>query len=450
MFGTNKRAVETFIVSKPLQTTMPVTGSLVNTTTGNVNLADGQIGIVNPSMYGTVPTWNFVDATPTIAEAQALQFVQGTQYSANLSGAVVKYPLWARPYETTPAIDGKNKDIKVTKQAYLSGAHDLFQIADVDAAVGKVTAEDNTTYQIHIKYGGTRNEEFFSNEQASGLRAVYTSPDYTALGYNAVQARSELLTTLAAQINYNSAGLSGLGGRYKGSDPVVAFAMGEATGTGATAVSGLAVGTVITVMKSNGVGRSITLTAEMLVSLQAAVAASPALTHILVADLTDIGTWANGSVKALWVMALDEATAYIDYIPQRKVYLKVALPQGFVTSVKDVKIQAGREGQGYGRVLDLRYKATQGQRKYFNQHTLDPIINFPSPIDENTAYVTYNVTFANSMQIDVANVSVSPHKVLICVPAETTPSVVNPLIATLDSTINSWLTSTGNSAIITI
>lgn len=449
MFGSNKRPVESFIVTKPALGTIPVTGSLVNTTTGNINLADGQLGIINASIYGTVATNSFVDATPTLAEAQAIQFVQGNANSASLVTAMATYPLYVAPYETAPALQGHKKDIKVSKQPFLVGLQDIIQIGDIDAGAGRLIAADNTTYQISVGFGGTRIEEYFSTEQAIGLRAIYTSPNFTALGLTAVQSRSTVLTNLATQINYNSYGLTGLSAKFIGNDPIVAFAMGEATGTGATAVATLAVGQVVPVFKVNGLVRSITLTSEMLTSLQAAVAATPLFTHILVADIAD-AAFAAGLVKGLWIMALDEATAYVDYIPQRKVFLNIATPEGFAATIKNAKLLSGREGQGQGRVLDLLYKATQGQRKYFNQHNLDPVINFPSPIDVLTNYTVYNVTYSNELNVSIDSMTTHPFRTLLCIPAESVPGTPNPLIATLDTTLNSWLTSTGNTVITTL
>jgi hypothetical protein len=130
--------------------------------------------------------------------------------------------------------------------------------------------------------------------------------------------------------------------------------------------------------------------------------------------------------------------------------LTIATPEGFTAAIKNAKLANAREGQGQGRVLDLLYKATQGQRKYFNQHNLDPVINFPSPIDVLTNYTVYNITYSNEINTDIASMTTNPFRTLLCIPAESVPGTPNPLIATLDTTLNSWLTSTGNSVITTL
>lgn len=440
MFGLNKRPIEKFIVSKSV-TTMPVTGSLMNSATGNVNLADGQLGIVNPGLIGTTATWNFTDATPTITEAQSIAIVQGNENSASLALASAKHPLYVRPYEITHPISGIKKDIRVTKQAYAVGANELVQIGNIDANAGRLVAADNTNYQLRIDFEGRRHQEYYSYEQAASLTAQYLSPNFTTLGYSAVQARSSVLTGIAADINLNSHAL----GSLRGTDPVMAFALGEATGTGATAVAGLTVGQVIPVFRQNGQTFSVALTAEMLASLQAAVAANALLTHILIVDKSDIGTFARGLVKALWIMALDEREAYIDYVTPRKVYLRVSFFEGFQQTVTNTEIIKGNEGHGYGRSLDLLYRATEGQRKYFNQHNLDPVINFPSPFDLLGSYTVYNINYSQETSLGVSTVNSNPHRAIVCIPASNTT-----LIGTFDNTLNSWLSSTGNANIITL
>jgi hypothetical protein len=448
-FGSNKRAVETFLVSLPLQTTMPTTGTLVNTTLGSINLNNGQLGIVNPGYVGTTLKNNFVDATPTLAEAAAIQLYQGTAQSATMSSAKPKSPLAVRPYEASPIINGKSRSIRFTKQAFVLGNHQINQIGDVDASANRIIAADNTTYQVHIKYTGVRAQELFCSNGAA-LRAYYTSPNFTVLGYTAVQSRSAIVTSLAVELNSNSNVISGIGGISKGGDPIVALALGEATATGATAIAGLTLNAVVPVAVIGGVTRSIQITAELLASLQAAAVASPALTHILVANKADIGVFTAGLAKALWIIGMDEEVAFTDYVAQTKAVFETETPEGFASNVTDRRLVFANEGQGYGRVLNLLYAATAGQRKYAGRHDMNPVIEYPSPVVEDTKYVVYNGTFENEMQIDSANISVSPHRVIVLIPAETTPAVVNPLIATFDSTLNSWLGSNGHSAITTI
>lgn len=450
MTTNSRRANEHFIVSLAARTTMPVTGTLSNTTTGAVNLLDGQLGFVATSANGTTGHWSFTDATPTLAEAPQIAIVQGTPYSANPTTLGVPYPLWARPYEIIQPIEGRNQEVRVTKQAFTEARHNIFQIGVANAAsTGNVNVLDNTAYQLAIRFTGRRQEELYGRSQTAMLRANFAGANFSATGLNlsTTLARDYILTNLAVDINQNSEALTGTGIR-KGSDPVVCFGLGIATATGATEIATLAVGQVVPVYKNaQGVIRSITLTSEMLASIAAASAASPAFTHILTVSLADAGITTGGTVEALWIMATDERIAFVDYMPQVKVYLQVGLTAGFNSAVNVAELVKGNEGQGYGRVLDLQYKATQGQRKYAGQHHEDPVINFPSPVLTTEKYVVYTINYGTPNPYSVFTGNSLPHKAIICIPAESAPTVTNALIATFDSTLNSWLTSTGNTVI---
>lgn len=443
----NKRAVENFIVTLPAQTTLAAAGALNNTSTSGINVNNGQLAIVAVSDFGTVAPWNITDATPTLAEAPVIALVQGTPYSANPTQANVPYPLWPRTMEITHPIDGRRKDIRVTKQAFTLATHDIWQIGAPNAATsGNVPVTNDVEYQIAVRLKGRRQQEQFSREQNAYVRATFPATNFTALGLNTANSRDYIMTNLAVNINSNSE-IFTQNFPKKGSDPVVALLMGEATATGATEVATLAVGQVVPVFISGGVTKSITITAELLSSIQTAAAAAPLLTHILTADLADAGLTTKGTASAIWLVATDERVAFSDYMTSVKVYLQPGVTGGFASTTLVSQLSKGKEGQGYGRQLRLLYQATQGQRKYFGQHTQVPIIEFDNPIVESEKYTVYNILYNEDRQIDVANVSVSPHRAIVCIPAESAPTVTNVLLASFESALNNWLSSTGNAAI---
>lgn len=453
MLHNNKRATESFLVTLPSLGTMPTSGTLVDSSTGNVNVANGRLGVIAASPYGSVAMNSFVDGSPTIAEAPVIQLVQGTSASGAVATTQVKYPLWVRPFEASNPIDGRSKSITVTKQPFRASAHNIWVVGDpASVDTNPINVLDETDYKIGINFRSRRGEEMFSKEQAASLVVSKTTPNFTAL--STALPIDWIVTQFVYEINRNSEYFQ-LGARYQGTDPVVAFAVGEANSGPAGAAAGveiaaLTAGTVVNVFVYNGVTRTITLTQEMVDSLQAA-ATDSSFTYILTSNLSEAGTTSGGSAYGMFIMALDNRTAYVDYIPQIKVRLRVSLMAGFdyqtVALTEPVKAD---EGQGYGRVLNLIYRATQGQRKYSQIHTEDPYINFSSPVVEDEEYVVYNILHGNSEQVDTFNVVYSPYREILCIPRYSTGTTANPLIAAFDSFMNAWLASSGNANIVTL
>ena len=196
MYTNQRRAIESFIVAKNNQATIPVTGVLSDSTTGNVNLADGQIGLVSLSSFGSVVPNAFVDATPTIAEAPVLGIFQGNENSANVAGAqaAATYPLWARPYEASSPINGNN-EVRVTKQAWRANSHNTWVVGN--AGAGAVNVANNTEYKLTVGFSGVRTDLLYTTQESSALTASIVTPDFTTLGYSTAQSKDWILTKLA-------------------------------------------------------------------------------------------------------------------------------------------------------------------------------------------------------------------------------------------------------------
>lgn len=454
MLTSTKRATESFIVNIAGQTTIPVTGMLMNSSTGNVNLNDGQIGVIAASPYATsaFPQWSFTDATPTLAETPAIAFVQGTPNSAALSSATSKYPLWPRPYEISGVIDGRRKDIIVTKQAFRPATHNIWVVGKPENTTpGQINIVNEATYAIGINYAGRRIEENFSKEQGASLSVEETAPNFTTTSI--AEPTDWIVQKLAYKINRASFAFN-IPSRFKGTDPVVAFVLASAlSGPG-----GVAAGTQISTLTAGlfgvysykGVTRNLFLTQEMVDSIKEA-ATDSGFTHILLNDVANAGTATGGTGYGIMIMALDSVTAYIDRIPQIKNRIRVSLKNGFdYTTVSNVEVVYADEGQGYGRVLNLLYEATQGQRKYAQRHTEEPVINFPSPIVESQEYVVYNILHGNNENVDTFNNIYSPYREILAIPRFSSGTTANTVIALIDAVFTSWLPTTGNPAVINL
>jgi hypothetical protein len=446
--ATGRRHTESFLVNLAGATTIPVTGTLVNSTTGNVNLTNGQLGIVSVSPFGTVGHNAFTDATPTVTEAPIIQIVQGTPYSQAVATSKVPYPLWVRPFEASAPIDGRNQSIQVTKQDFRLGKHNIWVLGEPSAtATGQINVLDETEYALHIAFQGRRIEYQYSLEQAASLTVSVETPNFTALSATYTEPIDWIVQKFGYEINRNSQFFN-LGARFQGNDPIVAFLVSDDDAAG-DEIATLTAGDVIDVWVYQGVTRTLTLTQEMVDSLVAAATAS-GFTHIYTIDLSTAGT-AGAPSSGLFIMGLDAITAFEDWVPELKQSLRIGLRRGFNPStVTLTNTVAPDEGQGYSRQLEILYQNTQGQRKYAQRHTENPITNFPSPIVANQQYVVYNILHHSAQQFGHSSQDFQPMREIVCIPRYSAGTTPNAVIATFDTAFNAFLASAGSSAIVSI
>jgi hypothetical protein len=451
MIPTNsqKRGVETFVVAKAAQGALPTSGTLVGSN-GNINLADGQLGIVSVSPYGGIAMNSFTDANPTFTEAPVIGIYQGTQYSANVVGSSATYPLWVRPFEKTQDISGRQNNIIVTKQPYRLDAHNVWVLgAPSTNAAAAVNTLNSTEYRLNIGFRSRRYDELMATQvQSANLTVSTTTPDW-ALGFNNDLKIDYILTNLGYEVNRNSSAFLSFN-RYRGTSPVIALGIGTVA-TNGTAIGSLTAGSTLAVFNYKGIVRSITLTQAMLTSIvNAATNAgyTPATSYVYTIDLASAASATGGLISGLMFVALDHKPVYEDWIPQVKVNLQVGLPSGFdFNTVQCASFTNLDEGQGFSRQLDLWYKNTAGQRKYTQKHTTDPVINFPSPIVDGTVYNTYVIHHGTTSNPDINSLVYAPKREVVLIPRYSTGIATNPLIALFETAMNTWLESTGNTAI---
>lgn len=434
------RATEGFIVVKPGQV-IRTTGNL-NLTTGAINLADGQMGMVNDGHFGTVAMNTFLGATPTIDEAPVIKLYQGTPYSAS-PGALTgpAYPLWNRPYESTARINGRGQ-VDVTRQDYRAPKHNCWVVGNgADTLTGtRINVVDNEEYQMYVGFSSVRTGVMFSSTENVGVRASITTPNFTALA--TPEPIDWITTNMGWILNRHSAYLNS-STRFRGNSPFVALQLAAA---GGTLISGLTAGTFLPIVTSAAGVRGITLTAEMVTSIQAAVAAHAAIpgntafTSILTIDLATAGTTVGGIGYGLMLMAMPERLVYQDRTMTNDVRLEVALPLGFdYQTVGNVEATPADPGQGLGWVLDRWYRNTQGQRKYSNYHHEDPYVQFPSPVDPLESYIVFNIMHVLRNQNSQGPVLTHPHQEIVLIP--------NSAVAVADAfagQLNAWLASGDN------
>lgn len=451
----HKRPVESFLVALAAQTAMPTSGTISDSTTFDVNLVNGQLGVAAAGIYGSVAMNTFLGATPTMAQAPEIRILQGTPHSVNTSTYTAQHPLTVRAYEQSSLIDGRGT-VSITKQLYRAPEHDVTVIGNTVGEADAVNILDETAYEVAIGFRGYRIQENYSSEEASYLRAKVTTPDFTTLGYTDAQATDWILTKLAWDINKNSSAFV-MDPRRPNKAPILALLI-DTTGSDGTLIYdgglNIAAGDSLSVVSTSNGLRNITLTQALVDSIEdAAVEATGDVIanctwSILTIDVTDAGLATGGLGDVLMLIALDETTVYVDDVAQVKVRTDVSLPLGFdIATVRNLRANALDEGEGTARQMELLYRKTQGQRKYNLDHESFPIPTHTSPILSTETYNVYNILHTNYHSVDIINNAIgSPFRDIVLIPSSNTTLVTN-----FDNLFNAWLGSTANQqAIVTL
>jgi hypothetical protein len=429
-FNNNKRAVESILVSSGDQDiinnlttggTLPGGGVVPGApfeiplmsanVQGNVNLNDGQLGIFSASASSVRGLNNALKPADTYLTTPAIYIAQGTANSQ--SPGLSSYPLINnRPYEQSGIIYGHNPIIMSGKAAFYHTSS-LHSIGDpAGGATGSINTEDLTEYSVGVSFSGYAQDTENPAHGRMHTTYHYKTPEYSSLGL--VNDLDHIVQNLAFEINRNSRQFRGFHSNWGANDPVVSFAIGLiANGAQDIQAAGFDNGGTINTFIRNGVQAGFPASAEQIATLRSAM---PATYGILNIDLTTAGAGANA--EFLWILALDRELAYDDRVPQVKITLGVGLRDGFNETVNETEEVTPSEGEGKARQWQLFYENTHGQRKYYQfQRQSWPFIEVPSEITANTYYSVIIIEHRSQAQIDTANVSISPKKTIILMPA---------------------------------
>jgi len=432
--------VEKILVAKT-STTLPADGTkFVNDTNaaigayapGKVMLADGQIGVYSASGSNrNTAVDNF-----TVAGESKIFIAQGR------STANDRNPLPPRPYEISAVID-RNSRLRFLGATCSTPRNSAVMVG---TTAGDIVAQDETLYGLTIAFNGRRTD-ILNGKTGPAFFPEYTTPDYTALGTSAEDARDDLVQNLVYQINSHS---------YVWSNPtaienVVAFAiatpdsgaedaaiLAAAGGVTAPTATNIANGTITDIyLGYDSAGNAVTITNSE--SIQNTFTDLIANTDLAGADLivpVAIGAAAaaaagyaagDGTVdaEAFIVMAYDDAEslAYIDTIPEHKERIDVGLRQGFNTAAVTVDVGSRPdEGQGQGRKLKLFYDSTDGLRKYQKTHPdlYAPNISYGNDIIETADYNVYAIEHDTDALVSDGTAGTHPHITIILIPCDQT------------------------------
>jgi hypothetical protein len=278
--------------------TLKDTGVLTNDTTGVVNLANGEAGLLNQSANASdsgakVALSTFIAGGSGTAYTPQIKIVQGTSTSANPPSD--NRPGVKRPYESSAVIESDGEVQIVIKYAR-AAAYSIWGVSSINVA-------DLTEYGTRIAFRSDYHDVFASDSYASVpvYPVSYTSPDYTTMISDGVlsstaEALDHLIKNIVVQTNKNSTGLNPNTPLMVGNELVLALAI-KAAGQ-ASGVLTIAVGNAVT---------SVTIAGTVL-------AVTPGGTNILTGGV--IAGLINGSAPliAAGIVATDNADGTVTLI----------------------------------------------------------------------------------------------------------------------------------------
>lgn len=420
-----KRAVEKILVVKGNET-LPTDGTLLtNASTLDVNLNDGQIGLLDATPGSSTYNQFFNNAgNQTFNEVPVIKVIQGTDQSADPGAANV--PFTKRPYEQSVEIIGKNV-ISYTAKPYASP----FRSASVLAI--SATPAEQSVYSIYLGFRGRRVTEFDSGIHAVVKKKVQvTTGQYSTLGLTSDQ--DDLTQRLCYQIDQNSQQFQPFFGNFGGSWKVLAFAVDASGGSGVSLTSASSAGTSIPVIVTpDGITRSITTDTD-LANTFANVVTNTALTGASTIELIDASTYGSGTSDYVLLVAMNEIPAYVDRDPTLKIRIDAGAGDRF--EEENVNFVVGSnpfEGQGTYRQWKIYWDNTNGQRSYSQNRDLYPVLVYPTSLVEGATYDAIILEHYSSSQVQFTGTSNSPYKTIVLVPADATgeTAIVNAF--------NKWL-----------
>lgn len=450
-----KRPVETILVAKDNQDlinnlagggALPGGGTYVGGTDlplmstvnqGFVNLNDGQLGIFSADYDGLRTNNVALQSGDDYADVPAIKIVQGTATSQNPS-ATNTPPLTNRQLEESGVILGRHTVTWTAKAAALP-VFSTWKVGDDVGNIGEINISSNTEYRLRIAFSGTIIDYHYGKQQYPSSTTNYVTPNYLTLGL--VNNLDHFVQNFVVQANRNSRQFRQSLNNRRANDPYVAFAIAPLAVGGTQDITAPAFdnGGIVNVMVFGAVTQSINLTAGQVASLRTAISAGYG---ILPTDLSTAGSAAGA--EYMIYMALDRDRVYDDRIKNDKIDIEAGSPAGFDEQVLIERQTNAYEGEGSGRIWQLVYEGTAGQRKYAQfQRRKWPFIEVPSGIDVNERYTAFILEHRAVHELGIASASVAPRKTIILV-----PSCDNVTIDALEAYLNTWVRSTPSNRVI--
>jgi hypothetical protein len=285
----NKRPIEQILVVKSGAVSAVQSGgeALTDSTTGLVDLAEGEIRILSSKGYGTVASNIAIAPAAGVTAAPEIFIVRGNENASN-PFAQEKYPLTTRPYEQTESIDGNNKMI-YTYKAAARPTFDTWVVGNTVGQTNAINVADETEYALRVAFFGRDMDEAYGGaHKPPAYTASYVSKDYTTLGHTAAEATDDIIQNLVYDINLNSSVLKFNKANTGSRKPLIAFAV-DSTGANGVSIKTLKPGTFVPAVNTNTGLKGIVVSWDIIKSFENASSSLPSTATVVPVDLTLAG-----------------------------------------------------------------------------------------------------------------------------------------------------------------
>ncbi len=390
MKRTHKPYQEYFLVAKSSDLAGNNTALFTNNA---INLADGQLGILDVSDN------TFVTGSNTISQVPAIKLLAGTPTSADFSKNYGWHIGEVKPFLETPTIDASHSVQSFTASLTPVQSNSAVYIDGVSTPVAS-TATVTQKYAVNILFRSVRKDRDYGNN-IDKLITSYDTPT-TLVGSSDADKKSYVLAKLISRINAQSKlnTLQPQWANIAAKKHVIALGInlnGSATGT---AISTIKTGTSVDVMNSTNGTLSVTFTAGMVQTLnnflKSKVITSTATNPLIEIVNVNVDTVNGGFIDGILLIALDHDTA-VAYDDIYAVKPTIDVTVGGFTSYNVTTVSSAIEPSGSGRLFKIAFD----ERAYaqYGNHQLtgfaDELIKTPSYIDETKSYIAYILDLYN-------------------------------------------------------
>ncbi|RMG73530.1 MAG: hypothetical protein D6711_10725 [Chloroflexi bacterium] len=367
-------------------------GSFPGSAYNQINLADGQLGVLDFDKTG------FVSGSITVQNYPSIYVVQGTPMSDKLSQVDRFGFTFPAYYESTLLEGGSVTMVSTTKPEV--GRYNVRKMTITD------TPLTDTAYHLHITLRNADINRVYDKTRRHTVPVSVTTPA-TAVA----QPNDWVYQNLAVKANTRSI----WGGGFERF--LVLGVKSAAAGAAGTQLSTIADGTSIPFMVHAGTTYYFTADKDLVQTLQDLVTAGDmsATDDIVTLDTASAGTAA--SVDYLLFIGLDDQDYFVfDNTIFRKTWIDV----GTDLEADIVELSAPKEWVGLGKHWNLIWKEQVGTRLYWNniygnfdEQSVDKL---PNPVDENQLYTSTIIEFVKKDE-RTSSSNLITHQLTILLPA---------------------------------
>ena len=437
MKRTHKPYQEYFLVAKSSDLAGNNTALFTNNA---INLADGQLGILDVSDN------TFVTGSNTVSQVPAIKLLAGTSTSADFSKNYGWHVGEVKPFLETPTIDASHSVQSFTASLTPVQSNSAVYIDGVSLPVASVAATSSVpasvkTYGVNILFRSVRKDRDYGNN-IDKLIASYDTPT-TLVGSSDADKKSYVLAKLIGRINAQSKlnNLQPQWANIAAKKHVIALGINlDGTGTG-TAIAGIKTGDSINVMTTTNGTLAVTVTAGMVQALhnfiQKKLVVTGAAYPLAEVITVNVDTVNGGDIDGILLVALDHDTA-VAYDDIYGVKPTIDVTVGGFTSYNVTTVSSAIEPGGSGRLFKIAFDERAFAQ--YGNHQLtgfaDELIKTPSYIDETKSYSAYIIDLYNKDEKFDDSIH---HQTRIWILLETT---LNTSTATADAGIIPTITET--------